>query len=1313
MILLSFSNNKLNWVFELLPYHIKISHWDYFSIFSNKKQIIIKFLVVFLIFSLIGNIFGAPIYTKNRNNLNRKKFLHNKQEFNIDPPSTKQYSLNINEDTHINYDISSLYFSTPQEKYNDLNYNNEVSFYTHGDITAVNTMKLEFNWVNLNNTNEKFFSEGLKSDIGSRNYSFVCATFYFSLAITENQDVVFFGRIGNYFGDMSLNSFPKIIWNVDKEIMGTVEQLECGGDFAFIRTNLNFLFTFGSNRFGQLGLGPLTIQSPTFSYHNSLTTIKRVSAGSFHSLYLDENNQVYISGLLLFIPPILITEKLIFEDPNHKLNITHFSASRTGGVLVGNDSCLYAYGNMFGGDYTQPIVFKLNITCNHKEAYLNSETLSIYSLNNNYEFTNYTYDVESKLFLKKIIFSNFNENSIKEFNSMGNFVIISLTNNTVLGYGTNQIFLPAQLSLVKIPEISFGDDSHVRKLHCAIEHCVLIGPSKTLYTIGTGHLKTCNRIVTNLINECKGYNTQNIGKVYTVAPFFLDECKIAILQNNYNATYLTIKNCFSDTGDQEVDALNYYPFRELYISSPVFSTVDNTIFELNSKFFSNETITLKLDLSLFGNIDDINLQNFDCYNMECYVRDTKSQKILSHFDDFLYSTTISSMRSLSSRIFVLFHISRGKFSKSLAIIEQDKLNNEFSAYYMIHGVDYFWISFLPFYLSSSDTILFVGLKEKNCTIFTMILDEKQLNEYNPSNIENCIPLAKIVSIVDQIYYSSNFLVLSKNGKIYIAQIDLSLNTYELEEIILYNNSNWQIGENNKLNDIQRINETFIHISMTNDRSIYLLSKNHDAYYLSTNFTYNILLSNVSRFQSFHILNAQGIQLYQNIKCNGIAADDLKVCNGRGICTLHEHCICFDNWYGDNCNNRINYTCNGFNPIFKDACNGRGECKEKDKCNCKKPYYGNLCENYCDFQIIDLKIFNFCISLSNSYFFIVTIAIFTSICLFSFIVFIFSFFTLLYCYQYLLYKSNQTNLKSKINELIRDQELDLLDDDKKAWELNKKHFQISSSELQILRKIGSGGEGIVYEAKWKNLIVAIKYFNFRFMTEETIIQNFKKESNLMSSLRHPNIITFYGATLSFPRVGFIMEYIPSSVDIFIESDESKKASKHKLIGILIDVCSAMSYLHENNIIHRDLKWQNVLLTKNHQCKITDFGLSKFEDSFSEKHTHNIGTGFYIAPENYNGLDYDNKVDVYSFGIMIFELLCGIMNPWAIDESTKDLSIIRITSLAANNPNFRPNVKYLKESGYENFIPICQKCWDHNPKDRPSFDNLLLEILSFDT
>lgn len=203
--------------------------------------------------------------------------------------------------------------------------------------------------------------------------------------------------------------------------------------------------------------------------------------------------------------------------------------------------------------------------------------------------------------------------------------------------------------------------------------------------------------------------------------------------------------------------------------------------------------------------------------------------------------------------------------------------------------------------------------------------------------------------------------------------------------------------------------------------------------------------------------------------------------------------------------------------------------------------------------------------------------------------------------------------------------------------------IIGGRYEILEKIGEGGMSVVYKAKCKllNRFVAIKMLKPEFVKDQKFVNIFRKESQAVASLTHPNIVSVYDVGLEGKNLHYIvMEYVEGpNLSELIHEKGALPISEAIRFGK--QIASALQKAHENNIIHRDIKPHNVLITKDGNAKVVDFGIAKAINTKTivKTDTSLIGTVHYFSPEQARGGYVDEKSDIYSLGIVLYEMLTG--------------------------------------------------------------------------
>lgn len=195
------------------------------------------------------------------------------------------------------------------------------------------------------------------------------------------------------------------------------------------------------------------------------------------------------------------------------------------------------------------------------------------------------------------------------------------------------------------------------------------------------------------------------------------------------------------------------------------------------------------------------------------------------------------------------------------------------------------------------------------------------------------------------------------------------------------------------------------------------------------------------------------------------------------------------------------------------------------------------------------------------------------------------------------------------------------------------------ELQEI--IGVGGMAVVYKAydNIEDRIVAVKILKEEFGTNEDFLRRFKNESKAIAVLSHPNIVKVYDVSFGDVLQYIVMEYIDGiTLKEYIEQQGS--LSWKEAIHFTIQILKGLQHAHDKGIVHRDVKPQNIILSKDGTIKVTDFGIARFARSEHKTMTDKaIGSVHYISPEQARGEPTDEKADMYSVGVMLYEMLTG--------------------------------------------------------------------------
>lgn len=202
------------------------------------------------------------------------------------------------------------------------------------------------------------------------------------------------------------------------------------------------------------------------------------------------------------------------------------------------------------------------------------------------------------------------------------------------------------------------------------------------------------------------------------------------------------------------------------------------------------------------------------------------------------------------------------------------------------------------------------------------------------------------------------------------------------------------------------------------------------------------------------------------------------------------------------------------------------------------------------------------------------------------------------------------------------------------------------DLDGIQLVGRGGMGAVYRARQKHLdrIVALKILPPQLLEDRTFGERFTREAKAMARLNHPNIVTIHDFGQRDDLFFFIMEYVDG---LTLRQVQARgRISPQQAVAIVPQICDALQYAHEQGIVHRDVKPENVLLNRRGEVKIADFGLAKLIGAAVEDKpamdatTSVVGTPLYMAPEQIAAPQaVDHRADIYSLGVILYELLTG--------------------------------------------------------------------------
>ncbi|MBI5021445.1 MAG: protein kinase [Ignavibacteriales bacterium] len=263
-----------------------------------------------------------------------------------------------------------------------------------------------------------------------------------------------------------------------------------------------------------------------------------------------------------------------------------------------------------------------------------------------------------------------------------------------------------------------------------------------------------------------------------------------------------------------------------------------------------------------------------------------------------------------------------------------------------------------------------------------------------------------------------------------------------------------------------------------------------------------------------------------------------------------------------------------------------------------------------------------------------------------------------------------------------------------------------SHYKIIEKLGEGGMGVVYRAHDTKLNrdVALKFLPANLTASFEDIQRFELEAKAISALNHPNIATIYDVDEFSGQKYLVLEYISGGTlksKLKQLKSEDKEFPISEVVNYGIQMAEALAHAHRHQIIHRDVKTDNMMLTEDGKVKLTDFGLAKLRGSVQITKTGStLGTAAYMSPEQIRGEEVDQRSDIFSFGIVLYELVTSHLPFRGQFEAALSYSILN------ENP---PSVKLLRQNVPQALEQIINRCLEKDKTKRyQSVDEVVKEL-----
>ncbi|KAE9618515.1 putative dual-specificity kinase TKL-Pl-4 family [Lupinus albus] len=280
------------------------------------------------------------------------------------------------------------------------------------------------------------------------------------------------------------------------------------------------------------------------------------------------------------------------------------------------------------------------------------------------------------------------------------------------------------------------------------------------------------------------------------------------------------------------------------------------------------------------------------------------------------------------------------------------------------------------------------------------------------------------------------------------------------------------------------------------------------------------------------------------------------------------------------------------------------------------------------------------------------------------------------------KPDQAEVKCEPDQLT------IPNDGMDVWEIDPKHLKYGT-------QIASGSYGELFKGIYCSQEVAIKVLKAEHVNSD-LQTEFAQEVYIMRKVRHKNVVQFIGACTKPPRLCIVTEFM-SGGSVYDYLHKQKGCFKFPtLLKVAIDVSKGMNYLHQHNIIHRDLKGANLLMDENGVVKVADFGVARVKAQ-SGVMTAETGTYRWMSPEVIEHKPYDHKADVFSFGVVLWELLTGKLPYEYLTPLQAAIGVVQ--------KGLRPTIP---KNTHPKFVELLERSWQQDPALRPDFPEII-EIL----
>eukprot|EP00727_Mastigamoeba_balamuthi_P014098 m51a1_g9310 putative sh2 domain-containing protein (690) ;mRNA; r:97564-102140 len=262
-------------------------------------------------------------------------------------------------------------------------------------------------------------------------------------------------------------------------------------------------------------------------------------------------------------------------------------------------------------------------------------------------------------------------------------------------------------------------------------------------------------------------------------------------------------------------------------------------------------------------------------------------------------------------------------------------------------------------------------------------------------------------------------------------------------------------------------------------------------------------------------------------------------------------------------------------------------------------------------------------------------------------------------------------------------------------------EIQTDEIELGEKIGEGQFARVFRATCRGKKVAVKVLSID-KCDESFIEDFKREVEAMSKVNHPNVCLYMGACTGMPgKMMIVTPLYTTSLDKILFGQAPLSLALR--VRMSLDVAMGMNWLHcmVPKLVHSDLKVSNILVDENYRCVVSDFGQTQILHGITKDLMSWGGTPLYMAPEKLQGLSHTEKIDVYSFGLVLWEIL---HRQRAFEQYSKSVSLAAFIAAVCDRCE-RPIVS---KDMPPVLITMMVRCWDSNPETRPVFQSIVEDL-----